>query len=267
MADALAGEVAVVTAAVQGIGEAIARSLAEAGARVAVTYRDQARAELVARSLGEGHAGFALDVRSTASVDEAATAVAERLGEPTILVNNAGVNRIGPTETMSDEDWELVLDVNLTGTFRCCRAFGSRMLAAGRGSIVNVGSVIGPLTAMPGRAPYAASKAGVVGLTRILAIDWAARGVRVNAVLPGPTMTPMVADAIERGTLVEQEIVERTPAGRLATPADIGAAVVLLCSPEAAFVTGQALAVDGGFTLYGAAQPMSAPPPVTDRRS
>ena len=256
----LAGEVAVVTAAVQGIGEAIARSLAEAGATVAVTYRDEARAEAVARALGEGHAGFALDVRSTASVNEAAEAVAKRLGEPTILVNNAGVNRIGPTETMSDEDWELVLDVNLTGAFRCCRAFGSRMLAAGRGSIVNVASIIGPLTAMPGRAPYAASKAGVVGLTRILAIDWAARGVRVNAVLPGPTMTPMVADAIERGILVEQEIVDRTPAGRLATPADVGAAVVLLCSPEAGFVTGQALAVDGGYTIYGAAHPVSRAP-------
>lgn len=260
MARALAGEVAVVTAAVQGIGEAIARSLAEAGARVAVTYRDRARAELVARSLGEGHAGFALDVRSTASVDEAAAAVAERLGEPTILVNNAGVNRIGPTETMSDEDWELVLDVNLTGAFRCCRAFGSRMLATGRGSIVNVASIIGPLTAMPGRAPYAASKAGIVGLTRILAIDWAGRGVRVNAVLPGPTMTAMVASAIERGIVVEQEVVDRTPAGRLATPADVGDAVVLLCSPEARFVTGQALAVDGGYTLFGAAHPVSRAP-------
>lgn len=256
----LPGEIAVVTGAAQGIGEAIARTLAGAGASVAVTDLDEAAAAKVAASLGDGHVGLSLDVRSATSVEAAAERIAARLGEPTILVNNAGVNRIGPAESLEDGDWELVLDVNLSGVFRCCRAFGRRMLAAGRGSIVNIGSITGAQIAMPGRAPYAASKAGVVGLTRTLGVEWASRGVRVNAVLPGPVRTPMVAEAMALGILAEQEIVDRTPAARLAEPADIGNAVVLLCSSEAGFVTAQALVVDGGYTTYGAAHPASRLP-------
>ena len=177
-----------------------------------------------------------------------------------MLVNSAGVNRIGPAESFTDEDWEYVLDVNLTGTYRCCRAFGARMLAAGRGSIVNVASIIGPELAMPGRAPYAASKAGIVGLTRVLGIEWAGRGVRVNAVIPGPVRTPMVAQAIADGVLVESEIDDHTPAGRLAEPEDVAGAVVLLCSPQSGFVTAQTLVVDGGYSMYGAAHPASRLP-------
>lgn len=253
----LGAEIAVVAGGSQGIGEAIARALAEAGARVAVTSRDQEVADRVGASLGEGHIGVALDVRSTESVEAGVAAVVQRLGEPTILVNNAGVNRIGPAEAMSDEDWALVLDVNLTGVFRCCRAFGTRMLTAGRGSIVNIASITGAVVGMPGRAPYASSKGGVVGLTRTLAVEWADRGVRVNAVLPGPVRTPMVLEAIENGILDEQEIIDRTPAGRLALPEDVAGAVVLLCTEGAGFVTGQSVAVDGGYSTYGAAHPAS----------
>jgi NAD(P)-dependent dehydrogenase (short-subunit alcohol dehydrogenase family) len=253
----LDGEVAVVVGGSQGIGEAIARALAEAGASVAVTSRDAHVAKRLATENGPAHIGVALDVRLSESVEAAATAVAERLGEVTILVNNAGVNRIGSAETMTDEDWALVLDVNLTGVFRCCRAFGVRMLAAGRGSIVNIASITGPLVGMPGRAPYASSKGGVVGLTRTLAVEWASRGVRVNAVLPGPVRTPMVIDAIEEGILDEREIIDRTPAGRLALPEDVAGAVVLLCSPGAGFVTGQTVTVDGGYSAFGAAHPAS----------
>ena len=252
----LRDEVAVVVGGSQGIGEAIARALAAAGARVAVTSRDAAVAERVAAALGPTHVGIAMDVRSTSSVDEAAATLPGTLGEPTILVCNAGVNRIGPAETMADEDWALVLDVDLTGVFRCCRAFGGRMLAAGRGSIVAIASITGPLVGMPGRAPYAASKGGVVGLVRTLAVEWADRGVRVNAVLPGPVRTPMVLEAIEAGILDEGEIAERTPAGRLALPEDVAGAVVALCVPGAGFVTGQAVAVDGGYSTYGAAHPV-----------
>jgi NAD(P)-dependent dehydrogenase (short-subunit alcohol dehydrogenase family) len=253
----LDGDVAVVVGGSQGIGEAIAHALAQTGASVAVTSRDVDVAKRVAAEIGPAHIGVALDVRSSDSVEAAATAVVERLGEVTILVNNAGVNRIGAAETMTDEDWTLVLDVNLTGVFRCCRAFGARMLAAGRGSIVNIASITGAVVGMPGRAPYASSKGGVVGLTRTLAVEWAARGVRVNAVLPGPVRTPMVMHAIEDGILDEREIIDRTPAGRLALPEDVAGAVVLLCSPGAGFVTGQTVTVDGGYSAFGAAHPAS----------
>src|SRR5436190_20429734 len=249
----LDSEVAVVTGARHGIGAAVARELAQAGARVAVTHHDRAVAEGLAAGLGPEHAGFALDVRSTESVDAAAAAVAERLGEPTVLVNSAGINKIGPAESFTDDEWNAILDVNLTGLYRCCRAFGARMLAAGRGSIVNIASIIGPQVGMPGRAPYGASKAGIVGLTRVLGVEWAGRGVRVNALLPGPVLTPMVERAIEEGMVVLKEVVDHTPAGRLATPEDVARAVVLLCSADAGFVTAQTLVVDGGYTAYGAA--------------
>jgi 3-oxoacyl-[acyl-carrier protein] reductase len=260
----LAGEVAVVTGARAGIGAAIARELAASGACVGVTHHDQAVAEALAAELGPEHLGLALDVRSTPSVNAAAAAVAERLGETTVLVNSAGINKIGPAELFTDEDWTAVLDVNLTGLYRCCRAFGGRMLAAGRGCIVNVASIIGPQVGMPGRAPYSASKAGIVGLTRVLGVEWAGRGVRVNALLPGPVRTPMVETAIAQGIVVEQEVVERTPAGRWGTAEDVARAVVLLCGPDAAFVTGQTLVVDGGYTAYGAAHAATRIPGVAN---
>jgi NAD(P)-dependent dehydrogenase (short-subunit alcohol dehydrogenase family) len=252
--------VAVVTGARAGIGAAIARALAEAGARVAVTHHDGSVAAEVAEALGPEHAGVTLDVRSSISVDSAAAEVAERLGEASVLVNSAGINRILPAESFGDDDWEAVLDVNLTGVYRCCRAFGRRMLVAGRGSIVNVSSIIGTEVAMPGRAAYAATKAGIVGLSRVLGVEWAGRGVRVNAVIPGPVRTPMVAQAIADGVLVESEIVDRTPAGRLAEPEDVARAVVMLCGPDAGFVTAQTLVVDGGYSMFGAAHPASRLP-------
>ena len=253
----LEGDVAIVTGAGKGIGEAIVRALAAAGARVAVTSRVAADAEQVAASLGPGHVGLGLNVRSSAAVNEVVTAVTETFGTPTILVNNAGVNRISPSESYPDDDWDFILDVNLTGTFRCCRTVGALMVEAGHGSIINVASIIGASIGMPWRAPYASSKAGVVGLTRTLAVEWADRGVRVNALLPGPVRTSMVADAIARGSVNEQQVVDHTPAGRLGLPSDIADAVVLLSAPEARFITGQALVVDGGYTTFGAAHPAS----------
>jgi NAD(P)-dependent dehydrogenase (short-subunit alcohol dehydrogenase family) len=257
VAPALHGDVAIVTGAGKGIGEAVAHALASAGARVAVTSRVAADAERVAATLGPEHVGLGLDVRSSSSVGTAVSAISELLGTPTILVNNAGVNRLGPSETYPDDEWERVLDVNLTGVFRCCRSVGARMLAAEHGSIVNIGSIIGASVGMPWRAPYASSKAGVVGLTLTLAVEWADRGVRVNALLPGPVRTQMVTETIARGAIDEQLVVDHTPAGRWALPSDIADATVLLCTPEARFVTGQALVVDGGYTAFGAAHPAS----------
>ena len=140
-----------------------------------------------------------------------------------------------------------MIDVDLTGVYRCCRAFGSQMPEAQRGTIVNVGSIIGAVVGMPGRAPYGAAKAGLVGLTRVLAVEWADRGVRVNALLPGPVRTPMVLEAIERGIVDEAEVIDHSPAGRMAEPEDVAGAVVVLCDPRAGFVTGQSHAVDGGY--------------------
>jgi NAD(P)-dependent dehydrogenase (short-subunit alcohol dehydrogenase family) len=257
MATSLHGDIAIVTGAGKGIGEAVARALAAAGARVAVTSRVAADAERVAASLGPGHVGLSLDVRSSAAVDEAVGAATAALGTLTILVNNAGVNRIAPSESYPDDDWERILDVNLTGVFRCCRSVGARMLEAGHGSIVNVASIAGATVGMPWRAPYASSKAGVVGLTRTLAVEWAGRGVRVNALLPGPVRTPMIATAIEQGVVDEQEVIEHTPAGRWAVPEDVADAVLLLCAPESRFVTGQALVVDGGYSTFGSAHSAS----------
>jgi NAD(P)-dependent dehydrogenase (short-subunit alcohol dehydrogenase family) len=257
VAPLLDGEVAIVTGAGKGIGEAIAHALAAAGARVAVTSRLAADAERVAAALGPAHVGLGMDVRESAAVDTAVATAAAALGPPTILVNNAGVNRIAPSESYPDEDWERILDVNLTGVFRCCRAVGARMLEARHGSIVNVASIVGATVGMPWRAPYAASKAGVVGLTRTLAVEWAGRGVRVNALLPGPVQTPMIAVAIAQGAVDEQGVVDHTPAGRWGLPEDVAGAALLLCSPGGAFVTGQAVVVDGGYSAFGAAHPAS----------
>jgi NAD(P)-dependent dehydrogenase (short-subunit alcohol dehydrogenase family) len=253
----LDGDIALVTGSTRGLGRAVAAELAGEGARVAVAGRNEAEAGEVAAALGDAHVGVGLDVTSRASVDDAVAQVVERLGVPTVLVNNAGVNRIGPAESLPEEDWAFVLDVNLMGAARCCQAVGTLMLERGRGVVVNVSSIVGSQVGMPGRAPYAATKAGLVGLTRVLAIEWAGRGVRVVAVAPGPVRTPMVEQAIRDGILVENEIVERTPAGRIASPEDIARAIALLASDKAGFVTGQTLVVDGGYTAYGAAHSLS----------
>jgi NAD(P)-dependent dehydrogenase (short-subunit alcohol dehydrogenase family) len=241
----LDGEIAIVTGAAQGLGAAIADALEAEGARVARTDISGADIEL--------------DVRARSSIESAIEQVSARLGVPSVLVNNAGLNRIGPSEHLPEERWHEVIDTNLTGVFLCSQAAGRRMLEAGHGSIVNVASILAEL-ANPGRAAYCASKAGVAGLTRALAVEWAARGVRVNAVFPGYVRTPMIENAIEQGLLAEGGVLDRTPAGRMATPVEIGRAVAFLASADAQFVTGQTLTVDGGYAVYGAPVPASDVP-------
>ncbi|MGI9657840.1 MAG: SDR family NAD(P)-dependent oxidoreductase [Gaiellaceae bacterium] len=248
----LAGEIAIVTGGTQGIGRAIGAALVEQGARVAVAGRDADRARSIASDIGSGCLGIGLDVRDLASVEGAVAGVVESLGEPTILVNNAGVNRIGPAESYAEEDWHVVLDVNLTGVLRCCQVVGGRMLERGRGTIVNITSIIGTGLGVAGRAAYGASKGGVTGLTQVLAVEWAPRGVRVLAVAPGPVRTPMVEEAMAKGLVSEQAIIDRTPLRRVAMPEDIATAVALVVSSGAGFVAGQTIIVDGGYTTMGA---------------
>ncbi len=238
------GKVALVTGGSRGIGAAISRALAEAGAKVAVNYRSgEDAAEAIAGEIG------GLAVQADVSSPEEAQALVERvegeLGDVDALVNNAGVTRDTLIARMSDEDWEAVIDTNLRGTFNTCRAVARKMLRRKTGSIVNLSSVVG-MHGNPGQANYAASKAGIIGLTKALARELGSRGVRVNAVAPGYIATELtdVLNERQRGL-----ILQNTPLGRLGEPEDVAGAVRFLCSDEAAFITGEVLLVDGGLGM------------------
>jgi 3-oxoacyl-[acyl-carrier protein] reductase len=211
---------------------------------VAVNYRaGQDAAEAVASETG----GLAVQA-DVSSPEEAARLVEEvesQLGDVDLLVNNAGVTRDTLIARMSDEDWEVVVDTNLRGTFNTCRAVARKMLRRRAGSIVNLSSVVG-LHGNPGQANYAASKAGIIGLTKALARELGSRGVRVNAIAPGYISTELtdVLNDEQRGL-----ILGNTPLGRLGEPEDVAVAVRFLCSDEAAFITGEVLLVDGGLGM------------------
>jgi 3-oxoacyl-[acyl-carrier protein] reductase len=240
----LDGKVALVTGGSRGIGAAISRELAEAGARVAVNYRaGQEAAETLAGEIG-GLAAQA-DVSSADEVQGLVERVESELGDLDILVNNAGVTRDTLIARMSDEDWETVIDTNLRGTFNTSRAVARKMLRRRSGAIVNLSSVVG-LHGNPGQANYAASKAGIIGLTKALARELGSRGVRVNAIAPGYISTELtdVLNEEQRGL-----ILGNTPLGRLGEPDDVAGAVRFLCSDEAAFITGEVLLVDGGLGM------------------
>ena len=240
----LGGKVALVTGGSRGIGAAISRELAEAGARVAVNYRaGQEAAEKLASEIG-GLAAQA-DVSSADEVQALVERVESELGDLDILVNNAGVTRDTLIARMSDEDWETVIDTNLRGTFNTSRAVARKMLRRRSGAIVNLSSVVG-VHGNPGQANYAASKAGIIGLTKALARELGSRGVRVNAIAPGYISTELtdVLNEEQRGL-----ILGNTPLGRLGEPGDVAGAVRFLCSDEAAFITGEVLLVDGGLGM------------------
>jgi NAD(P)-dependent dehydrogenase (short-subunit alcohol dehydrogenase family) len=224
----LDGRHAVVTGAASGLGLEIATAFAEAGARV------------VGLDVTPGAGIVELDVRDAAAVELALPSDVD------VLVNAAGIGGWAPTEDYPDELWQRVLDVNLTGTFNCCRAAGRRMLAAGGGSIVNVASTLG-LVGFPGTIGYVASKGGVVQLTKALAVEWASVGVRVNAIAPSTFETALV----KRNRPDREELYERllaaTPAGRFGQPQEIVGPALFLASDASSMVTGHVLAVDGGY--------------------
>lgn len=244
----LEGKKAVVTGAAGGIGKAIARLFASEGAGVAIWDLDGATAEQTAeeiRSTGGFAVDHAVDVSRWEDVSEAAKKVAADFGSVHILVNNAGITRDNLLIRMSDEEWNRVLDVNLKGTFHVTKAFVPGMLRQRAGKIISISSVVG-LMGNPGQANYAASKAGILGLTKSLAKELAPRGICVNAIAPGFIQTRMT-DALTEDQ--KQALAGRIPLGRLGEPEDIANAALFLASELSDYVTGQIVIVDGGMVM------------------
>ena len=242
----LIGTTAIVTGGSRGIGLAIARELAEAGARVAVLARNGARADEAASTLpGDGHMGLACDVADSAAAQSAVAAVEKAFGGVHVLVNNAGVTRDNILLRLKDEDWDDVLDTNLKGAFNMIRAVTRGMMKRREGVILNVSSVVG-LMGNAGQTNYAASKAGLHGLTKSVARELASRGVRCNAIAPGFIETDMTAELDEKQT---EALRERIPLGRLGAPEDVAAVVRFLAGPSAGYITGQIITVDGGMVM------------------
>lgn len=225
-----AGQVAVVTGASRGIGRAIAERLANEGARVACVSRTQ---------------GYAVDVSDADALQKTAARILEDFGRVDILVNNAGVTRDGLSMRMSLEDWDTVLDTNLRAAFVFSQALMRPMIKQRSGRIINISSISG-LIGNAGQANYAASKAGLIGLTKTLARELAGRGITVNAVAPGLIETDMTGALSEE---IRQSILEKVPLKKLGQPEDIAAAVAFLASAEASYITGQVLTVDGGMVM------------------
>jgi len=242
----LEGKVALVTGGSRGIGRAIAESLADAGAKVAVIGRNLEGARAASAELpGEGHAGFACDVADPAQVIETIAAVEEQIGPVDILVNNAGITRDNLLLRMRDDEFDEVIAANLKGAFNFTRSVARGMMKRRDGAILNITSVVG-LIGNAGQANYAASKAGLIGLTKSVARELASRGVRCNAIAPGFITTDMT------DSLSEQQIEElrgRIPLGSLGAPSDVATAARFLVGPGARYITGQVLAVDGGMAM------------------
>jgi 3-oxoacyl-[acyl-carrier protein] reductase len=242
----LTDQVALVTGGSRGIGLAVSRELARAGARVAVVARNGERASEVAEHLpGAGHRGFGCDVSDETQVAATLAAVEEQLGRVSVLVNNAGITRDNILLRMKGEEWDEVVSVNLKGAFNLTRSLARGMMKRRDGVIINITSVVG-LMGNAGQANYAASKAGLVGFTKSVARELASRNVRCNAVAPGYVATDMTAELTEEQT---ERLQEQIPLGRLGEPEDIAGVVRFLAGPAARYITGQVLTVDGGMVM------------------
>jgi NAD(P)-dependent dehydrogenase (short-subunit alcohol dehydrogenase family) len=248
----LAGRVVFVTGGSEGIGRTLAFAFARRGARVALSSRDLARARRVVDDMtAEGGEGLAiqLDVRHRSDVEAAVEQVVGHFGALDVLINNAGVAGAGPSETFPEDDWDRIVDTNLKGAFLCAQAAGRHMLAHGGGRIVNIASVAG-MGAFPKRAAYGSSKAGLIELTRVLAVEWADRNVQVNAIAPGVIRTELNEQMIAKGFLDLAAIERRTPMHRRGEADELVEAVMFLVSDGASYVTGACLPIDGGWSAY-----------------
>ena len=241
----LSGMTALVTGASGGIGSAIAEGLAAQGARLALSGSNVEKLEAFRAELGGEHVALACDLSDAAAVDALVPQAVEALGQLDILVNNAGVTRDNLAMRMKDEEWSDVIRINLEAAFRLARAALKPMMRARFGRIISVTSVVGA-TGNPGQANYAASKAGLIGMSKALAQEVATRGITVNCVAPGMIRSAMT-DALPEAQ--RQAILSRIPAGDLGTGEDIAAAIIYLASREAGYVTGQTLHVNGGMAM------------------
>lgn len=246
----LDGRVALVTGAGTGIGQLAAATLASVGAVVAVTDRDRSRAEAVAAEIRAGgrHAlAFEMNVTDEARVVRVFGEVHRALGPVAILVNNAGTLAKGPSEELTLDDWQRVVDVNMTGVFLCAREAGKQMLDARQGSIINISSIWGHVGGpYSGNLSYHATKTAVVGMTRALAVEWGPRGIRVNDIAPTFLETEMTAPLFGDAAM-KRELTRMTPLGRLGVPSDLSGALMFLASDASSLVTGLSLRVDGGW--------------------
>jgi NAD(P)-dependent dehydrogenase (short-subunit alcohol dehydrogenase family) len=246
----LTERVALVTGGARGLGQSMAYAFAQAGATTVLASRDvtecQRAADELAEATGTESTGLRVDVTDPESVKIAFSEVMNRFGQLDVLVNSAGINLRHPLEDCAVEDFQTVVDVNLRGTWLCCREAGRVMRPAGRGSVINLGSALSAV-GMPARTPYCSAKAGVVGLTRAVALEWAGVGLRCNALCPGPFLTdlnrPLLAEP-ERA----QAVVGRTALNRWAELVEIRGPALFLASDASTYVTGAALYVDGGWT-------------------
>ena len=251
MSGRLEGQTAIVTGSTKGIGLGIARAYVREGARVVINSRSAEDCERVARELGERALPVAADLSRSDEVRRLAReSIAALGGRVDILVNNAGQPRVAPSESLDEADYRYTLDLNLNGCFVLTQEVVQGMLEAGRGAIIHVSSMNGSVP-FPQRLAYCVSKAGLNMMTKVMAIEWAARGIRVNAIAPGYVQTEFITMLSAKGILDPAALARRTPMGRIGTPQEIGEVAVFLASSSASFVTGEILTVDGGWSSYG----------------
>lgn len=246
----LNGKVAMVTGSTRGLGEVAAKALAKAGADVAVCGRNQSDLKRVSsdiKEMGKNSEGFVLDVLSKAKVRESVDLILGHFGKVDILVNNAGVNYRVPAVEYPEEKWDFVINTNLKGYFLVSQAVAPQMIERGYGKIINMSSILSTI-ALPNQLAYAASKGGVDQMTRIMALEWAKRGIRVNAIGPTYFETELVAQ-IRNDPERFKFINERTPMGRWGYPPELEGIVIFLAAPASDFITGQIIYIDGGWTI------------------